>query len=132
MLENFLWFMGKERRYSGNNDVSRTCGEYHFVEGMFSSFSLSQFSLTICTERQTRSTGDKICAIEFALDSFIWPLFFIFFISFSVPFHAFLDSRLPVEKGLGTTCLGNGKLHVVVDRDRASKSCPFYLACKHC
>lgn len=135
MLENFLWFMGKERRYSGNNDVSRTCGEYHFVEGMFSSFSLSQFSLTIYKVQRDR-LGRLVT--KSARSSSLWipssgRFFFVFFLfSFSVPFHAFLDSRLPVEKGLGTTCLENGKLHVVVDRDRPSKSCPFYLACKHC
>ena len=32
-----------------------------------------------------------------------------------------LDSRLPVEKGLGTTCFENGKLQVVKDRDRPSE-----------
>ena len=34
MLENFLWFMGKERRYSCNSYVSRPCVKYHLVEGM--------------------------------------------------------------------------------------------------
>ena len=47
MLENFLWFMGKERRYSCNSDISRTCVKDDFVEGMFSSLALSQFSLAI-------------------------------------------------------------------------------------
>ena len=36
-----------------------------------------------------------------------------------------LDSTLLVEKGLGTTCLKNGKLQVVVDRDRPYESCDF-------
>ena len=36
-----------------------------------------------------------------------------------------LDSRLPVEKGLGTTCFENRKLKVIIDRDRPSESCAF-------
>ena len=36
-----------------------------------------------------------------------------------------LDSRLPVEKGLGKTCLENVKLQVEVGRERPSESCAF-------
>ena len=68
------------------------------------------------------STGDKICAIEFALDSFIWPLFLHSLSQFAL---FVLDPRLPVEKGLGTTCFENGKLQVVIDRDRPPESCVF-------
>ena len=102
MLENFLWFMGKERRYSGNNGVSRTCEEYHFVEGMFSSFSLSQFSLAIYKVQRDR-LGRLVT--NSARSSSLWipssGRFFFFFFFVLCPISRFFRLEVTVGKRLG-------------------------------